>query len=53
MTTAGTPDFNSLKREAARGFAQTMIVIDDEASQGAEAPGSEHVVPIQPPTRRR
>ena len=52
MTTVGTPDFNSLRREATRGFAQTMIVIDDEASQGAEALGSKPVVPIHPPTRR-
>ena len=31
--TGDAPDFENLKLEAARSFAQTMIVIDDEASQ--------------------
>ena len=51
MTTVDTSDFNSLRRDAACRFAQTMIVVDDEASQESEAPQSQSPGSLRTPDR--
>ena len=52
MMADDTRTFKKLRHEAAREFAQTMIVIDDEASQESEAPSSQSVGTLDPPSRR-
>ena len=53
MMTGNAPDFEKLKLEAARKFAQTMIVIDDEATQQeTETPQSPPKKTLQTPTRK-
>ncbi len=43
--------FKKLRHEAAREFAQTMIVIDDEASHGAEVLSPQPAGPARSPSR--
>ena len=51
--TGNAPDFENLKLEAARRFAQTMIVIDDEATQQESGtPESPTKKRLQSPTRK-
>ena len=51
MKTGNAPDFEKLKLEAVRKFAQTMIVIDDEATQQEpETPQSTQKKTLQTPT---
>ena len=50
---AGNPSrFETLRRDAARAFAQTMIVVDDEASQGSEVPHPPPTGTLRTPSRR-
>ena len=53
MMTDDTRTFKELRQDAAREFAQTMIVIDDEASQGSEASTPQPVGTLRPPDRRK
>lgn len=46
-----TSTFDALRRDAAREFAQTMIVIDDEADLVPEASRSQPVRPLRRPSR--
>lgn len=46
-----TLTFGKLRHNAAREFAQTMIVIDDEANLVPEEPRSQPVGPLRPPSR--
>ncbi len=50
--TGDTHIFEKLRLDAAHKFAQTMIVIDDEASQEPEAPTSQPVGALRRPDRR-
>ena len=43
--------FKELRYQAAREFAQTMIVIDDEASHGSEVSSSQPASRARPPSR--
>ncbi len=52
MMADDTRTFKKLRHEAAREFAQTMIVIDDEASQGLEAPSAQPAGTLRRPDRR-
>lgn len=47
-----TCTFEKLRHGAAREFAQTMIVIDDEANQVPKTPSSQSVVPLRRPSRK-
>lgn len=51
MTTSTSP-FEKFRVGAAREFAQTMIVIDDEASQSSEPSHTRNVGVLRRPTRR-
>ena len=51
MMTDDTHTFEELRHKAAREFAQTMIVIDDEASQGSEASSPQPVGTLRRPSR--
>ena len=50
--TAVSPDFETLRRDAARSFAQTMIVIDDEASQSSKSSQDRVLNTLQRPSRQ-
>ena len=49
--TVDTTTFENLRNSAAKQFAQTMIIIDDEASQGSESPTPQSVVTLRRPDR--
>lgn len=51
--TDDTCTFEALRHKAAREFAQTMIIIDDEASQEAEAPLPPPGGSLRLPSRRK
>ena len=51
MMASDTRTFKELRHDAARKFAQTMIVIDDEAIQGSEASSPQPVGTLRRPTR--
>ena len=51
MMADDTRTFKELKNEAAREFAQTMIVIDDEAGPGSEASSPQPVATLRRPSR--
>ena len=46
-----TRTFKELRQEAAREFAQTMIIVDDKARQSSEAQISQRVSALRPPNR--
>ena len=50
--TVKTRTFEELRLNAASNFAQTMLVVDDEASQVLEAPSSKHTSTLRQPNRR-
>ena len=52
MTTVDTPNFDSLRRDATRTFAQTMIIVDDEASLEPEALHSQPAGKLRSPSRK-
>ena len=50
--TAVDTDFDTLRRDATKSFAQTMIVIDDEASQSAQSSQKRPSTTLQRPSRQ-